>query len=158
MNLSDKTPNFREPQGDHYRLVVYGKGSELALSMFQELRQGGYALTQRQVETATLTCIKEYAGWAVLEAQRTANGIQELSLDITLMGDEASTIKAYLHAYCDVMQARLSDASKAMGVSGYAIDLQSANSNLEVAREKMKLEAYCEPPIVLNRAKPTRNF
>lgn len=156
MELSNTTPNFLEPEGDNYRLVVYGTGNDLSTEMFTELRQGGYALTKGQVESATLKCIKEYAGWAVLNAQRTTKNGFTLNLDISLTGDEASIIKAYLHAYCDLLQARLSDASKAMGVSGYAMDLQMATSNLEVAREKMKAEAYFEPPLMLTKATPRK--
>ena len=152
MKLGNKLPDDAMELGYNFSPTFFGTGQEMANNLFSELQNNGYALTIEDVEGATLNAMRTYASLAVMYVQQQSNEPIILSLDTMLESGEYEMIRPYLRAYCDLENARLFDASKSMGTDGFVTDESTARQTLSDELDKLKFNAYFEPPMMLTKA------
>ena len=130
------------------RQASFGTIEQMADNIYSELHVGGYALVVQDVQFAVIDSVRYYSGFAELDAVRVAQKGFELNLNVTLTADEWAILLPLVKAHCDLMQARLSDATKVMGVDGYELTVSSAQERVDTARANLQKEAYFEAPVM----------
>lgn len=119
--------------------------NEYAKMIYEELSLSGFALMPEQVNFAVNHGVRTYSTWASFEVEY--NDQDPLNRPLTV--EEWGILEPFVRAHCNLLQARLVDASRPMGIEGF-IDINSAEANLKEEEAILIHKAYYEPPITFD--------
>ena len=130
--------------------VVAGSIQQLSEELYKEYQLSGYSILLDDIVKAFLDETKYYAGWAVLDCQTKATTSIELNETIELSGDEYVIIQPLVKAHCDLLQARLVEATRGLGVESYGLSVSEAQQNYNEKKDALPKLVFCMAPISFN--------
>jgi len=145
MNIHPTEVQFNKPHST-YLLVEMGTIKETAELLYEQLHKSGYALLLTDILGICLSETMNYAAWAVLESQKNELGYPYIHQDTMLHGYEWAMIEMVIRAHCDLLQARMMEATRSLGGDGFGMTVSEAQSNYVQEREKLQKLASYEPP------------
>ena len=137
------------PESEGYA-VVAGSIQQLSEELYKEYQLSGYSILLDDIVRAFLDEAKYYAGWAVLDCQTKATTSIELNETIELSGDEYVIIQPLVKAHCDLLQARLVEATRGLGVESYGLSVSEAQQNYNEKKDALPKLAFCMAPMSFN--------
>lgn len=138
------------PETEGYA-VVAGSIQQLSEELYKEYQLSGYSILLEDIVKAYIEETKAYAGWAeYLYCQTKATTTIELNEAIELNGDEYVIILPLVKAHCDLLQARLVEATRGLGVESYGLSVSEAQQNYNQKKEELPKLAFCMPPRSFN--------
>ncbi|MEO4113898.1 hypothetical protein ACOKPE_08000 [Acinetobacter baumannii] len=130
--------------------VVAGSIQQLSEELYKEYQLSGYSILLDDIVKAFLDETKYYAGWAVLDCQTKATTSIELNETIELSGDEYVIIQPLVKAHCDLLQARLVEATRGLGVESYGLSVSEAQQIYNEKKDALPKLAFCMAPMSFN--------
>ena len=118
----------------------------LAQQLYDELHMGGYSVLFEDVKKVVIDTTTFYAGWAPLDVQFKRTGPITIDEFIPLSADEWSLILPLCRAHCDLLQARLAEASRSMGVEMFGMSVSEATQIHNQRTDELPRLAFCCAP------------
>lgn len=146
MSLEPDHIDYAKRDNTIYRIVKAGNLTEIAEQLFIELRNSGYSLMESDVLAVFINEVQFYSAWAELEIQRLSNTVTFISENTYLYGFEWAIIEPVVRAHCDLVQARLMETVRSVGMESFGLSVSEANDAYQQARQLMKTESFVEPP------------
>ncbi|MFK6686377.1 hypothetical protein Q4372_18100 [Acinetobacter baumannii] len=137
------------PESEGYA-VVAGSIQQLSEELYKEYQLTGYSILLEDIVKAFIEETKSYAGWATLDCQTKAITSIELNESIELNGDEYVIIVPLVKAHCDLLQARLVEATRGLGVESYGLSVSEAQQNYNEKKEALPKLAFLMVPKSFN--------
>ncbi|MBE2171019.1 hypothetical protein IIQ44_03760 [Acinetobacter oleivorans] len=138
------------PESEGYA-VVAGSIQQLSEELYKEYQLTGYSILLEDIVKAFIEETKSYAGWAAaLDCQIKATTSIELNETIELNGDEYVIILPLVKAHCDLLQARLVEATRGLGVESYGLSVSEAQQIYNEKKEALPQLAFLMAPISFN--------
>ncbi|EPF2489683.1 hypothetical protein ACSP9A_002213 [Acinetobacter baumannii] len=137
------------PESEWYA-VVAGSIQQLSEELYKEYQLSGYSILLDDIVRAFLEEAKYYAGWTVLDCQTKASTSIELNETIELSGDEYVIIQPVVKAHCDLLQARLVESTRGLGVESYGLSVSEAQQIYNEKKDALPKLAFCMAPISFN--------
>ncbi|MCZ2981738.1 hypothetical protein NYY70_16120 [Acinetobacter baumannii] len=130
--------------------VVAGSIQQLSEELYKEYQLTGYSILLEDIVKAFIEETKTYAGWATLDCQAKAITSIELNETIELNGDEYVIILPLVKAHCDLLQARLVEATHGLGVESYGLSVSEAQQIYNEKKDALPKLAFCMAPMSFN--------